>query len=106
MADKEYIRPPLRSDFPSLTDTGYKYLLELANNINQIYTDAVLVDGSNEMTGNLRYETALIWKCFKIPSYNIATGASGATETPPDANTSGGFNLDADGEYLYTTGSV
>lgn len=37
---------------------------------------------------------------------NLSPGGSGATQVVPDSNTLGGYNLDADGEYVYFTGHI
>lgn len=41
------------------------------------------------------------WHHHILAALSDATGASGATVTPPDANTIGGWQLDAAGENLY-----
>jgi len=49
----------------------------------------------------LRSNEAVWWHEYFIPATSFSPGASGATWTPPDANTVGGYQLDAAGEVLY-----
>lgn len=57
---------------------------------NQVVTDTVI-----------RGATSLFRRYYHIPVQAVDPGASGATWTPPDANTIGGYQLDAAGEVLY-----
>lgn len=45
--------------------------------------------------------TSLWWYTKCLEAINVSPGASGATFTPPDANTLGGYQLDVATEYLY-----
>lgn len=54
-----------------------------------------------QVNGVIRSSTAEWWHCKYIHGFSVDPGASGATFTAPDGDTLGGYNLDADGEYLY-----
>jgi len=51
--------------------------------------------------GDFEGVTSKWWFCHYIDMLEASPGASGATWTAPGANTIGGYQLDAAGEYLY-----
>lgn len=57
-------------------------------------------------TGQLRSVTSKWYTDAHFSVINLAPGGSGATQVVPSANTLGGYNLDADTEYLYFTGHM
>ncbi|KKK53118.1 hypothetical protein LCGC14_3097970, partial [marine sediment metagenome] len=60
----------------------------------------ILLDGSF-----IRYDSVGgpgYWHEHDLPATSFSKGASGATEVAPDANTLGGWQLNANTEYLYT----
>jgi len=65
------------------------------------HTQYLLVDGTRDMEAPLTFDDSYYWKCQKLTGLEFAAGGSGATWTAPDANTAGGYNLDADAEYVY-----
>ena len=52
-------------------------------------------------TGTIQATNAVWWREHHYSIFSISPGASGATETAPDANTLGGFQLDATVEELF-----
>ena len=66
-------------------------------------------DGSFEYLGvsdSLKSVTSLWYYCKYMDAINLSPGGSGAVQTLPDDNTSGGYQLDAATEYLYFNGGV
>lgn len=59
-------------------------------------SDIEITDG-----GVIRSVNSIWWTCHKLPASEFSPGASGATWIDPDANTLGGYNLDANNEYLF-----
>mgnify|MGYP003145184100 CR=1 FL=1 len=54
-------------------------------------------------TGTIQASTAVWWRENHYNIFALSPGGSGATVIAPDANTLGGFQLDAPGETLYVT---
>ena len=52
-------------------------------------------------TGTIQATNAVWWREHHYSIFSFSPGASGATETAPNANTLGGFQLDAVGEELF-----
>ncbi len=52
-------------------------------------------------TGTIRATNAVWWREHHYSIFSISPGSSGATETAPNSNTLGGFQLDAVGEELF-----
>lgn len=50
--------------------------------------------------------SALYWHHHQISATEVSPGQSGAEFVPPDANTIGGYNLDADTEKLYMSAHI
>jgi len=71
-------------------------------NIKVTVTDTLQVNGTinGYQTDGI---TPLYYHEYNISAFETATGASGATLTAPNANTIGGYQLDAVGEQLYYT---
>lgn len=59
-----------------------------------------------EVDGVIRTTSAEWYACKYINGFSVDPGASGATFTAPDSDTLGGFNLDADGEFLYFNAKI
>lgn len=78
------------NEYVYLTDTNYKF------GIGTIDPNVAL-----QVNGVIRSSTAEWYHCKYIHGFSVDPGASGATFTAPDTNTLGGYNLDADSEYLY-----
>lgn len=62
---------------------------------------AAFLDAAVTVGGPLRGATSLWWREHHYSIFSISPGASGATETAPDANTLGGFQLDVNTELLF-----
>ena len=56
--------------------------------------------------GHIRAGSSEWYKTEHLGAIDLSPGGSGAVQVTPDANTLGGYNLDADGEYLYFTTHV
>ena len=52
-------------------------------------------------SGAIRFTNSIYWTYHKLPASEFIPSSSGATWVDPNANTLGGYNLDADTEYLY-----
>lgn len=111
----------------SILWSGWKLLLDYNNDDALAYIsfhneDSIKVDTTDhvmEWTGNggikapsitiddsLKAITSLWWYCKYMDAINLSPGGSGAVQTIPDDNTSGGYQLDAATEYLYFNGGV
>ena len=66
----------------------------------------VAENGNVLIEGNLRTKTSKWYYCKYMDAINLAKGASGATQVTPDANTLGGYQFNADDEYLYFNGII
>jgi len=81
--------------------------LNMAHNVNDnalnIWIDTLdfLV-----VTDSIKASSGIWWYCKYIDALNVAEGASGATWTAPTYNTIGGYQLNANTEYLYFNGNV
>lgn len=62
-----------------------------------INSNALVVDDS----GKMQSPNSNWWNYRQISVLDASPGGSGATFTPPDANTLGGYRFDADDEFLY-----
>lgn len=81
MADREIIRPPFKADFPNISDAGFRYLQQLAAEVNLIRggtthgtpTDYTQIekDGTIIANGNAT--------CWKDENFGGATTAIGAS---------------------------
>ena len=71
-------------------------------------TDAVYSRGSgvHKFDAVIRFASSLYWKTEHIELSSVDPGGSGATWTTMDANTLGGYLIDAAGEYLYFQGDA
>lgn len=79
------------------TKGAYSLILG-TDNTSRIVIDATAVTSSLPY----RSSTSSYRRYYHIPLTSINPGASGATYTVPDANTLGGWQLDASSEYLYS----
>ncbi len=59
-----------------------------------VVTGSIIKPNSDNTTGGY-------WHEYNMPAIELSPGASGATLTVANANTLGGYQLDAIGEYLY-----
>ena len=57
--------------------------------------------GLLQTPGRIRAKNLVWWHEHDLFATSLSQGASGATETAPDANTLGGWQLNAAGETLY-----
>jgi len=74
-----------------------------------IQGDIRKIDGTDTTTINENgiYASSSPWYyCKYMDAFSLASGGSGATLVTPDNNTLGGYNLDADNEYLYFNAAV
>jgi len=55
---------------------------------------------------SLNATTVIWWYCKYIDAFSASVGASGATWTAPSVNSLGGYQLNANTEYLYFNGNV
>lgn len=67
---------------------------------------AINTNGLAEFGSYVRTNTAIYSRYYHIPLSSANPGASGATWVPPDANTPGGWQLNAVGELLYADADV
>jgi len=67
---------------------------------SKVTADSVIVNSV------LRGETSLWYYASSVCAFEVSPGGSGAVLVVPDANTLGGYQLDAVGEKLYMTKSV
>ncbi len=56
--------------------------------------------------GEIQFVDSVYWENRHFDVFGLSPGASGAQWTAPDANTLGGYQLDAATEYLYVDGDV
>ena len=70
------------------------------------YLDAITTTTDSVHFGKLVCNTSAYWYCKYIDAISVSPGGSGATLQLPTSNTLGGYNLDADGEYLYLNAFV
>ena len=63
-------------------------------------------NGTAYVTTALRGETSLWYHYRQVSALDVSPGVSGATFTPPSANTIGGYQLNASTEYLYLGADV
>ena len=64
-------------------------------------TDTTIINKNGIYSSSSPY-----WYCKYMDAFSLSSGGSGATLVTPDNNTLGGYNLDADGEYLYFNAAV
>jgi hypothetical protein len=81
MADREIVRAPFKSEFPNITDAGFRYLQQIAEAINLIRggtTHGTLTDYLEiEKDGTIRfYGAATAWKDLNLDLLSLALGAS------------------------------
>jgi len=71
-------------------------------------TDACYTRGTgvHKFDAPIRTSASEWYYCKYIDAMNLSSGGSGATQVTPDANTIGGYQLDAATEYLYFNGIV
>ena len=88
----------------SPTSTGGTTVRETAD-VSEITIDSLDV---NKVVANtyIRGATSLWWVARSAPTVNAATGASGATLVVPNANSLGGYQLNAVGEQIYFSKSI
>lgn len=80
--------------------------------LGEVYaTEGLATDGDLFVDGNEYIDGSIVkvtetgrggyWHKYSLPAKSLSPGASGATLTEPNAQTLGGYLLDADNEYLY-----
>lgn len=84
MADREIIRPPQIREFPGITQAGFRYLQQLADEINKIRAGTrhgSLYNYSEfESDGTLVFNgDAVVWNDINFPGMDLGVGV-----TPPD----------------------
>lgn len=93
MADREIIRTPFKSEFPNITEAGFRYLQQIAEAVNLIRggtTHGTLTDYLEiEKDGTLRlYGASTSWIDLNLDIVGLALGASA-----PDIGTVGGGTI-------------
>jgi hypothetical protein len=82
MADREIIRPPDRREFPQVSDAGFRYLQQIANEINRIRSGTTFGENLTdylevEDDGTVRfYGAATTWMDINVDLVQNALGAS------------------------------
>lgn len=81
MADREIIRPPFKADFPNITDAGFRYLQQLAAEVNLIRGGTTHGTGTDytqiEKDGTIRlFGAATTWKDLDLDLLSLAHGAA------------------------------